>query len=64
MLFRAAQPDERYRVLQRFYGLREPLMARFYAGRLTPFDKARIVSGVPPVPFFAGLRCIPERKLA
>ena len=62
MLFRAAEPAERYRVLQRFYGLREPLMARFYAGRLTRLDKARIVSGVPPVPFFAGLRCIPERK--
>jgi lycopene beta-cyclase len=64
MLFRAAQPEERYRVLQRFYGLREPLMARFYAGRLTHFDKARIVTGVPPVPFFAGVRCIPERTVS
>jgi len=64
MLFRAAQPEERYRVLQRFYGLREPLMARFYAARLTPLDKARIVTGVPPVPFFAGVRCLPERASA
>ena len=31
MLFRAAEPEQRYRVLQRFYGLREPLMERFYA---------------------------------
>jgi lycopene beta-cyclase len=38
-------------------------MARFYAARLTPFDKARIVTGVPPVPFFAGIRCIPERTI-
>ena len=64
MLFRAAKPEERYRVLQRFYGLREPLMERFYAGRLTPFDKVRIVSGVPPVPILAAIRCLPERANA
>jgi lycopene beta-cyclase len=50
MLFRAAEPAERYRVLQHFYRLPEPLIARFYAGRLTGLDKLRIVSGRPPVP--------------
>ena len=35
MLFRAAEPGERYRVLERFYGLDAKLIARFYASRST-----------------------------
>jgi lycopene beta-cyclase len=61
MLFRAARPGERYRVLERFYGLPEALIARFYAARLTRFDKLRILTGKPPVPLAAALRCIAEK---
>lgn len=61
MLFRAAPPAERYRVLERFYGLPEALIARFYAARLTRLDKLRILSGKPPVPIRAALRCIAEK---
>jgi lycopene beta-cyclase len=61
MLFRAARPGERYRVLERFYGLPEALIARFYAARLTGLDKLRILSGKPPVPIGAALRCIGEK---
>ncbi len=61
MLFFAAAPEERYRVLQRFYGLGEGLIERFYADRLTPWDRLRLVTGRPPVPFFRGLACLPER---
>jgi lycopene beta-cyclase len=50
MLFKAADPDQRYRVLERFYRLPAPLVARFYAARSTAFDKARVLSGRPPVP--------------
>jgi lycopene beta-cyclase len=35
MLFAAAEPRDRYRVLQRFYGLDQRLIERFYAGRST-----------------------------
>lgn len=49
MLFRAADPPERYRVLERFYRLPAPLIARFYAGRSTLGDRARILAGRPPV---------------
>ena len=35
MLFRAAEPAERYRVLEHFYRLDPALIARFYAGRST-----------------------------
>ena len=50
MLFLAGSPTLRWRVMQRFYRLQAPLIARFYAGRLTMFDKLRLVSGKPPVP--------------
>ncbi|WP_427450396.1 lycopene beta-cyclase CrtY [Litorimonas sp. WD9-15] len=50
MLFRAAKPTERYSVLQRFYGLNQGLIERFYGGTLTWRDKARILIGKPPVP--------------
>lgn len=49
MLFRAAEPDERYRIFQRFYRLSPGLIARFYAGRSLATDKLRILSGKPPV---------------
>lgn len=50
MLFRAAEPAERFRVLEHFYRLPLPTIARFYGARLTAFDKVRILSGKPPVP--------------
>ena len=55
MLFRAAKPEERYSVLQRFYGLNQGLIERFYAGELTWRDKARILIGKPPVPIHKAL---------
>ncbi len=58
MLFRAAEPDERYRVLERFYRLHPDLIGRFYAGRSTLADKARILTGRPPVPISRAVRAI------
>ena len=49
MLQRAADPPQRYRILERFYRLPEPLIARFYAGQSTRLDRLRILSGKPPV---------------
>jgi len=60
MLFRAAEPQERYKVLQRFYTLSEGLVRRFYAGTLTPFDKIRVLSGKPPVPIHKALKSFSE----
>ncbi|MDI1296024.1 MAG: lycopene beta-cyclase CrtY [bacterium] len=50
MLFGAALPDERWRIFARFYGLPTGLIDRFYAGRSTMVDRARILCGRPPVP--------------
>ena len=60
MLFRAAKPQERYMVLQRFYGLGEGLIERFYASDLTWRDKVRILIGKPPVPVFKALQNLSE----
>jgi lycopene beta-cyclase len=37
-------------VLERFYRLSPGLIARFYAGQSTLYDKVRILSGKPPIP--------------
>ncbi|MDB5681768.1 MAG: lycopene cyclase [Sphingomonas bacterium] len=58
MLFRAAEPEERYRILERFYRLSPELIGRFYAGRSTMTDKARILMGKPPVPVGRALSAI------
>jgi len=50
MLFLAGSPDRRWRVMQRFYRLPASLIRHFYAGRLSLRDKARLLSGKPPVP--------------
>jgi len=55
LLFAAAEPEGRYRVLQRFYRLDPALIERFYSGRSTPFDKFRILAGIPPVPISRAL---------
>jgi lycopene beta-cyclase len=60
LLFHAAAPHDRYRVLERFYRLSGPLIARFYAGTSTGLDKARVLSGKPPVPFFRALRVLKD----
>ena len=50
MLFLAGSANKRWSVMQRFYRLPAALIARFYAGRLRLADKARVLTGKPPVP--------------
>ena len=50
MLYRGAEPGQRYRVLEHFYRLPEDIIGRFYAGRLTVWDKLRVLTGRPPIP--------------
>lgn len=58
MLFRAGEPEQRFRILERFYQLRPGLIERFYAGQSTRADKLRILSGKPPVPFWRAVQVI------
>lgn len=62
MLFRAAHPWERYRILERFYRLSPALIRRFYAGETTIADKVRILSGKPPIPIGRALRVLLEHR--
>ncbi len=58
MLFRAAEPDRRYQVLERFYRLGPDLIARFYAAESRRTDQLRILSGRPPVPIGRAMRSL------
>jgi lycopene beta-cyclase len=62
MLFRAAEPDQRYKILERFYRLSDSLIGRFYAGNSTLFDKMRILSGKPPVPIGRAISAIMRQR--
>ena len=58
LLFRAAEPAERWRILARFYRLDPALIGRFYAGQSTFTDKARILTGKPPVPIARAIQAL------
>ncbi|MBJ7500267.1 MAG: lycopene beta-cyclase CrtY [Sphingopyxis sp.] len=61
MLFRAADPDRRYRIFERFYRLPAGLIARFYAGRSTTADRLRLLVGKPPVPVGRAIAALARR---
>lgn len=63
MLFKAAAPGRRFVVLERFYRLGQGLIERFYAGRISLADKARILIGKPPVPIPAALAVLSEQSV-
>ncbi len=58
MLFLAAAPRDRYRILQHFYRLPESVINHFYAGALTAGDISRVLTGTPPVPIHRALRYV------
>ncbi|SMD08569.1 lycopene beta-cyclase [Fulvimarina manganoxydans] len=61
LLYLAGDPAERYRILEHFYRLPEPVVSRFYAARLTRGDKLRILTGKPPVSVRSALRVLASR---
>ena len=61
MLFRAAEPERRYRVLERFYRLNPGLIQRFYAAESTWLDRARMLAGRPPVRVDRAARALARR---
>ncbi|HEX2677793.1 MAG TPA: lycopene cyclase family protein, partial [Polyangiales bacterium] len=48
LLFTCFAPRDMRHVFERFYRLPPDLIERFYALRLTPLDRARILLGRPP----------------
>jgi lycopene beta-cyclase len=64
LMFEAAEPAGRYRTLQHFYRLPEPVIGRFYEGRLRALDPLRVLCGRPPVPIGRALRCLARSRVA
>lgn len=62
LLFKAADPPERHRILSRFYRLDPALIGRFYAGRSTLYDKLRILAGKPPVAMGRAIAALGARE--
>ncbi|MEM8552131.1 MAG: lycopene cyclase family protein, partial [Pseudomonadota bacterium] len=60
-LFLAGKPEHRHRIMSRFHKLPQPLIERFYAGRLPPAYQLRILFGKPPVPIMGAMKALPER---
>lgn len=60
MLFNSADPPQRYRMMQHFYRLPEGLIQRFYAGKSTLIDRARILIGRPPTSIARAIRALRE----
>jgi len=63
MLFLAARPDERYRVLERFYEHDEALVGRFYAAQPQLRDWRTILSGKPPIPVWRAMTTLLKYEL-
>lgn len=49
LVFRAVEPSLRYQILERFYGQREDLIERYFAGTSTRADRPRILGAKPVV---------------
>ncbi|MBC7986908.1 MAG: lycopene beta-cyclase CrtY [Sphingomonadaceae bacterium] len=62
MMFRGAGTGERHRILERFYTLDAGLIERFYAGRSSLADKARILAGKPPIPIGRAIGALWESR--
>jgi lycopene beta-cyclase len=58
MLFLAAEPERRWRVLERFHRLPPALIQRFYAGAPTLADKVRLLTGKPPVAVLPAIKAM------
>ncbi len=58
MLFLAANPSDRYKILEKLYRLPDGIVARFYADQLSNWDCFRILFGKPPVPLRKAIECL------
>lgn len=61
MLFKAAEPERRVDIFQKFYRLPQDLIERFYACHTTLPDKFRIFTGKPPVPISRAIRALASK---
>ncbi len=60
-LFFAADPDRRVDIFERFYGLKQGLIERFYTARSPIRDQVRVLWGKPPVSIPRAIRAMFQR---
>lgn len=60
LLFKAAKPEDRHLVFEKFYRNPQDLLERFYSLKITKKDKLKIFTGKPPVPVFKAMKIIKE----
>lgn len=63
LLFSAFRASDRRHVLERFYGLPEDVIARFYALQSSALDRAQILLGRPPRGFSIGQMLLGDRTI-
>jgi lycopene beta-cyclase len=63
MMFLAAAPEQRVRIMEQFYKRSQSLIERFYANQLTSSDCLRLVMGKPPVALRSGIESFFGRSL-
>jgi lycopene beta-cyclase len=57
-LFLGADPEMRYKTLEHTYAKDERLLARFYAGKSTGWDRVSLLTGKPPIPVSRAIRLL------
>lgn len=62
LLFGAAHPKERINIFSRFYKFPCDFISRFYAGKFTYIDRARLLFGTPPVKISRALKALASRS--
>ncbi|BBM85310.1 lycopene beta-cyclase CrtY [Candidatus Uabimicrobium amorphum] len=62
LLFKAP-PQQRYRILEKFYKLPPDTISRFYRGEIMKRDIARIFSGRPPMSISKAMKCFFEHMI-
>ncbi|MEE9432897.1 MAG: lycopene beta-cyclase CrtY [Sphingorhabdus sp.] len=60
-MIRNGNPDERYKIFERLFALSPELIERFFAGVSSVADKARILSGKPPVSVGKAIRALRKK---
>lgn len=61
LMFLGSDKHNRINIFSRFYKMPSATIERFYAGRLTAFDKVRILFGKPPIPISSAVTALLNR---
>lgn len=64
LMFLGSNEKNRVNIFSRFYKMPVTTMERFYAGKLTTFDKARMLIEKPPIPISSAIKALLGKGVA